>query len=83
MSTPMAGTSRLATVIRPHLFSADFSTGAFVTTPVGDVAAAALALVSLSSLRGRVNLPIPFSFRSCSISKSTGCRSGVAAFLSS
>ena len=55
----MAGTSRLATAISPHLFAADFSTGTFLTTPVGDVAA--LALVSLSSLRDRVTLPSPWA----------------------
>ena len=56
----MAGIIKLATTIRPLFFAVDFSTGAFTTTPVGDVAAA-LALVSLSSLRGRVNLPIPWA----------------------
>ena len=55
----MAGKNKLATAIRPHLFAADFSTEAFITTPVGDVAA--LALVSLSSLRGRVTLPSPWA----------------------
>ena len=59
VSTPMAGTIGLATAIRPHLFAADFSTGAFITTPVGDVAAPALA--SLSSLRGKVTLPSPWA----------------------
>ena len=56
----MASTSKLATAIPSPLFAIDFSTGAFMSTPVGDVAAA-LALVSISSFRGRVTLPSPWA----------------------
>ena len=47
----MTSTNKLATAIRPPLFAVDFSTGAFITTLVGDVRVMICGSVRLLNVR--------------------------------